>query len=63
MSEEILFEGEEQPHLLLVDDDATFTRVMARAMARRGLRVSVAAPPRKAWPWPRTICPTTPCWT
>ncbi len=42
MSEEILFEGEEQPHLLLVDDDATFTRVMARAMARRGLRVSVA---------------------
>ena len=42
MSEEILFEGEEQPHLLLVDDDATFTRVMARAMTRRGLRVSVA---------------------
>jgi two-component system response regulator RegA len=42
MSEENLFEGEEQPHLLLVDDDATFTRVMARAMSRRGLRVSVA---------------------
>ena len=42
MSEENLFEGEEQPHLLLVDDDATFTRVMARAMTRRGLRVSVA---------------------
>jgi len=42
MSEEILFEGEEQPHLLLVDDDATFTRVMARAMTRRGLRVSIA---------------------
>ena len=37
-----LFEGEEQPHLLLVDDDETFTRVMARAMSRRGLRVSVA---------------------
>ncbi|MBM7061541.1 response regulator transcription factor [Pseudomonas sp. UL073] len=35
-------EGEEQPHLLLVDDDATFTRVMARAMTSRGLRVSVA---------------------
>jgi two-component system response regulator RegA len=42
MSEESLFDGEEQPHLLLVDDDATFTRVMARAMSRRGLRVSVA---------------------
>jgi|LNFM01.1.fsa_nt_gb two-component system response regulator RegA len=39
---ESLFDGEEQPHLLLVDDDPTFTRVMARAMTRRGLRVSVA---------------------
>ncbi|MCR8339435.1 DNA-binding response regulator, partial [Pseudomonas aeruginosa] len=28
MSEELLFEGEEQPHLLLVDDDPTFTRVL-----------------------------------
>ena len=38
MSDEIQVEGEgeELPHLLLVDDDATFTRVMARAMARRG---------------------------
>ncbi|HLD65596.1 MAG TPA: DNA-binding response regulator, partial [Pseudomonas sp.] len=35
-------DGEEQPHLLLVDDDPTFTRVMARAMSRRGLRVSIA---------------------
>lgn len=43
MSDESLFEGEEQPHLLLVDDDPTFTRVMARAMDRRGLRVSVAS--------------------
>jgi two-component system response regulator RegA len=43
MSEESLFEGEEQPHLLLVDDDPTFTRVMARAMSRRGLRVSTAS--------------------
>lgn len=42
MTEETLFEGEEQPHILLVDDDPTFTRVMARAMERRGLRVSVA---------------------
>ncbi|MGP4957674.1 response regulator transcription factor [Pseudomonas helleri] len=42
MSEEIQVEGEELPHLLLVDDDATFTRVMARAMARRGFRVSTA---------------------
>lgn len=42
MSDEVLFEGEEQPHLLLVDDDPTFTRVMARAMSRRGLRVSTA---------------------
>ena len=43
MTEENLFEGEEQPHLLLVDDDETFTRVMARAMSRRGLRVSIAS--------------------
>ena len=35
-------ENEEKPHLLLVDDDSTFTRIMARAMVRRGLRVSVA---------------------
>ena len=35
MSDEIQVEGEELPHLLLVDDDATFTRVMARAMSRR----------------------------
>ena len=43
MSEEILFDGDEHPHLLLVDDDPTFTRVMARAMTRRGLRVSIAS--------------------
>ena len=43
MTDENLFEGEEQPHLLLVDDDETFTRVMARAMSRRGLRVSIAS--------------------
>ena len=42
MSDEIVTEGEELPHLLLVDDDPTFTRVMARAMERRGLRVSIA---------------------
>lgn len=42
MTEESLFCAEEQPHILLVDDDETFTRVMARAMTRRGLRVSVA---------------------
>lgn len=39
---EIAAESEEHPHLLLVDDDPTFTRVMARAMGRRGLRVSTA---------------------
>ena len=42
MSEEPLLDDEEQPQLLLVDDDPTFTRVMARAMVSRGLRVSVA---------------------
>ena len=42
MSEELQQDDEEQPHLLLVDDDPTFTRVMARAMLSRGLRVSVA---------------------
>lgn len=43
MSEETLFDSEEQPHLLLVDDDPTFSRVLSRAMSRRGLRVSVAS--------------------
>jgi len=33
---------DDQPHILLVDDDPTFTRVMARALDRRGLRVSIA---------------------
>lgn len=42
MTDDALFAGEEQPHILLVDDDETFTHVMARAMTRRGLRVSVA---------------------
>lgn len=42
MSDELQHDGDEQPHLLLVDDDQTFTRVLARAMGRRGLRVSVA---------------------
>lgn len=42
MSEDVLFEGDEKPHLLIVDDDETFSRVLARAMTRRGLRVSVA---------------------
>src|SRR5699024_6829925 len=42
MTEEKLFAGEEQPHLLMVEDDESFTRIMARAMSRRGLRVSIA---------------------
>lgn len=42
MSESNLFATGEQPHLLLVDDDATFIHVMSRAMTRRGLRVSTA---------------------
>ena len=42
MTDELQQEGEEQPHLLLVDDDPTFTREMARAMSRRGLQVSIA---------------------
>lgn len=50
MSEELHQEGEDQPHLLLVDDDPTFTRVMARAMERRGLRVSVANSAEEALP-------------
>ena len=33
---------EQQPLLLLVDDDPTFTRVMARSLSRRGLRVTTA---------------------
>lgn len=43
MTDELHHDGEEQPHLLLVDDDPTFTRVMARAMTRRGFQVSVAS--------------------
>lgn len=42
MNEMPLQDDEQHPHLLLVDDDPTFTRVMARAMVSRGLRVSVA---------------------
>lgn len=43
MTEENVFPGEETPLLLLVDDDPTFTRVLARAMSRRGLRVKIAS--------------------
>lgn len=43
MSKQVLFDGDEQPHLLLVDDDETFTRIMARVMTRKGLRVSIAS--------------------
>lgn len=43
MADEMIFDGDEHPHLLLVDDDPTFARVMARALTRRGLRVSVAS--------------------
>ena len=46
MSDEIT--GEEQPLLLLVDDDQTFTRVMARALVRRGLRVQTASDAQEA---------------
>ena len=35
-------EMDELPSLLLVDDDETFTHVLARAMTRRGFAVSVA---------------------
>ncbi|TWI54405.1 two-component system response regulator RegA [Pseudomonas duriflava] len=42
MSEDIQHD-DDLPHLLLVDDDTTFTRVLARAMERRGLRVTVAS--------------------
>ena len=40
--------GEDQPLLLLVDDDETFTRVMARALVRRGLRVQTASDAQQA---------------
>ena len=42
MSEELLFEGEEHPHLLLVDDDPHLYRVLARGHEPSGLRVSTA---------------------
>ena len=42
MTKENLFKTGEEPHLLLVDDDPTFTRIMARALKRCGLRVSTA---------------------
>ncbi len=46
MSDDII--GEDQPLLLLVDDDQTFTRVMARALVRRGLRVQTASDAQEA---------------
>src|SRR5690606_16965607 len=39
---------QEQPLLLLVDDDPTFTRVMARALTRRGLEVETAGDAEEA---------------
>lgn len=48
MSEEVLFNSDEQPHLLLVDDDETFTRIMARAMSRKGIRVTIASSAEEA---------------
>lgn len=41
-------EQEDQPLLLLVDDDPTFTRVLARALTRRGLRVNTAGDAEEA---------------
>ena len=40
MSDEAPIDSEELPHLLLVDDDETFTRVMARAIVQRRRRCS-----------------------
>ncbi|PTU76330.1 response regulator transcription factor [Pseudomonas mangrovi] len=48
MTDATPLDGEDLPHLLLVDDDPTFTRVMARAMDRRGLRVSTAGSAEEA---------------
>lgn len=39
---------QEQPLLLLVDDDPTFTRVMGRALIRRGLEVETAGDAEEA---------------
>lgn len=44
---EMAFSEEEHHRLLLVDDDATFTRVLGRAMERRGLHVSIAGSAEK----------------
>ncbi|AZS49954.1 DNA-binding response regulator [Entomomonas moraniae] len=48
MVAQVLFEGDDQPHLLLVDDDETFTHIMARVLVRKGLRVSIADSSEKA---------------
>jgi two-component system, response regulator RegA len=61
MNDELQPEAEEQPHLLLVDDDPTFTRVMARAMERRGLRVSIAGSAEQGLALAAPMCPNTPC--
>lgn len=42
MTEEALLEAKDQPHLLLVDDDDTFTQILARVLVRKGVRVSIA---------------------
>ena len=59
MTDELQQEGEEQPHLLLVDDDPTFTRVMARAMSRRDCRSVSPVRPKRAWRWPSRTFPIT----
>ncbi|MCJ8169675.1 response regulator transcription factor [Atopomonas sediminilitoris] len=41
--EALLADTDTPPHILLVDDDETFSRVLGRALSRRGLRVSTAA--------------------
>lgn len=39
---------EEKPHFLIVDDDSTFSRVLARAIARRGFSVRTCASAEQA---------------
>ncbi len=46
--DELLEGNDSPPHILLVDDDETFSHVLGRALSRRGLRVTTAADAEQA---------------
>ena len=49
--------GKNQPTLLLADDDAVFCEVLARALIKRGYRVTVAYDADSAWARVQKVAP------